>query len=228
MEEKKTKSGSVGIVLCLLLIIVALGVGGYFIYNLSIERNNIQTQINEIDKKIEELGNNVSNIVKEMEEKENTLTEEDAKKLIKDKYELSVKLFTGIEMFEVLNEDDPNTIKENEGDMAIYLYPITNYDEIIDKYLSKDIIEYFEEKNTLIVIKNDKKYTTDGGSGFVSYDGIEEITDINITAEKISATIKIKCNDLDGEFVEYRESEFSIVKDGENWLIEKFEYDKII
>lgn len=228
MEEKKTKSGSVGIVLCLLLIIVALGVGGYFIYNLSIERNNIQTQINEIDKKIEELGNNVSNIVKEMEEKENTLTEEDAKKLIKDKYELSVKLFTGIEMFEVLNEDDPNTIKENEGDMAIYLYPITNYDEIIDKYLSKDIIEYFEEKNTLIVIKNDKKYTTDGGSGFVSYDGIEEITDINITAEKISATIKIKCNNLDGEFVEYRESEFSIVKDGENWLIEKFEYDKII
>ena len=228
MEEKKTKSGSVGIVLCLLLIIVALGVGGYFIYDLSIERNNIQTQINEIDKKIEELGNNVSNIVKEMEEKENTLTEEDAKKLIKDKYELSVKLFTGIEMFEVLNEDDPNTIKENEGDMAIYLYPITNYDEIIDKYLSKDIIEYFEEKNTLIVIKNDKKYTTDGGSGFVSYDGIEEITDINITAEKISATIKIKCNNLDGEFVEYRESEFSIVKDGENWLIEKFEYDKII
>ena len=236
--DKKVKAGSVAIGICLLVIAVLLGGIVYFFYNSNIEKNNLQAKINELettikekDNKVSELENKISKVYDVVNDEEKVLTEEDAKKLIKEKYELAIDLFLGSEKFEIISDtNDSRVVKEKvEGqNYESYYYPITNYDEIVNKYLSSNIKSYFEEKNSMIITKDEKKYTTDGGVGFISYDEINEIKNLNITNEKITCTVKIKCVDIDDKFKEYRESDFSIIKDGDTWLIEKFDYDKII
>ena len=173
----------------------------------------------------------ISKDVKYINIEEKVLTEEEAKKLIKEKYELAIDLFLDVGKFECISDiNDSRVIEEKvEGqNYTWHYYPITNYDEIVNEYLSDNIKSYFEEKNSRIITKNEKKYTTDGGVGFISYDEINEIKNLNITSEKITCTVKIKCVDIDDKFKEYRESDFSIIKEGDTWLIEKFDYDKII
>ena len=238
MEDKKVKAGSVAVGICLFIIAILLVLIVVFFYNTTMEKNNLQAKVSELettikekDNKVNELENKISKVSDVLNTEEKILTEEEAKKLIKEKYELAIDLFLDVGEFEYISDiNDSRVIEEKiEGqNYTWHYYPITNYDEIVNEYLSDNIKSYFEEKNSRIITKNEKKYTTDGGVGFISYNGLEEIKVINITDEKLNCIVKIKCADLEGKFTEYRESDFCIIKKGDSWLIEKFDCDKII
>ena len=87
--------------------------------------------------------------------------------------------------------------------------------------------KYFEENAIFLNIKGGKPYILDGGCGLLPYDGIEGVEEINITDTKIDCVLRLRINDYDGKFKEYRNTNFSLIKQGDNWLVDKFEIEKI-
>ena len=166
MEDKKVKAGSVAVGICLFVIAILLVLIVIIFYNSTMEKNNLQAKVNELEAKIKEKDNKVNELEKKtskvsdvLNDEEKVLTEEDAKKLIKEKYELAIDLFLGSEKFEIISDtNDSRVVKEKvEGqNYESYYYPITNYDEIVNEYLSDNIKSYFEEKNSRIITKNEK------------------------------------------------------------------------
>ena len=69
MEDKKVKSGSVAIGICLFVIAVLLILIVLFFYNAKIEKNNLHDKINELEIKLEEKGIQNSNSVNDSDNK---------------------------------------------------------------------------------------------------------------------------------------------------------------
>ena len=154
--------------------------------------------------------------------------EGEAVELVKEKYAKTIDLMLNLSEFEFVNDiDDENAVMEEDSDMTTYYYLITNYEEIVNKYFTQNMREYFEENAIFLEFKDGKPYRLDGGFGVLPYDGIESVEEINITETRIDCVIKIKINDLDGTFKEYRITDFALVRQNDNWLVDKFEMDKL-
>ena len=117
--------------------------------------------------------------------------------------------------FEISNEP----FERGQND---YIYLVKNYDNIVDNNFSNSLKSNFEKNAICLVVFQDKHWLEEGGGGFSTYNGIEELSNIEITNNKISCIVKTKHIDGEGKPLEYEESSFSIIKNGNDWLIDDF------
>lgn len=140
--------------------------------------------------------------------------------LLGKKYEEAIKLYDiSSEYFDI--DEEYETID------GVQYYKIKNYETVLRDNFSEEVFKDFEEKATCLVIIDKKPYLAEGGRGFSTYAGVEEFKDITITNNKITAIVKTKHNDMDGNFFEYKESTFSIIKNGDNWIINEFNFNDV-
>lgn len=191
------KNKKVCLIIILLIIVI---IGLYYLFS----NNNIENEIS---------------ITKEI------LTENEAKELIKEKWNLAIELYgLSNKYFNWGGGKSELEIKEGENGDKFYCYPITNYNEVLEKYFSTNMYSDFEDNAICLEIIDNVPYILEGGGGFSSYDGIEEILNIQINSEKITSLIKTRHIDEDGNFLEYRETPLTLVKKGDNWLIDEWKY----
>lgn len=149
--------------------------------------------------------------------KASTMSEEEAKKILLEKYELAINLYElSKDYFNWANE--PTVINDE------YYLELTNYDEVLNNNFSSTMFNDFEKNATCLKIIDGTAYIAQGGGGFSSFAGVEEFKDIKITEDKISSIVKTKHNDINDNFYGYEENPFILVKKGNNWLIDKYVY----
>lgn len=214
--------------ICLIIILLILAIGVYYLFNFYINKKNKENELNiekdsftenelntEKDRSIE----NELNISKEI------LTENEAKELMQEKWDLACELYNlSDKYFDWGEEKSELETKKGEDGYTFECYKITNYHEVLEKYFTSNMYSYFENNAICLKIIDDIPYIVEGGGGFSSYDGIEEILNIQITSEKITGIIKTRLSDVNGDFLEYKENPFTLVKSGDNWLIDEWRY----
>lgn len=149
--------------------------------------------------------------------KASTMSEEEAKKILLEKYELAINLYElSKDYFNWANE--PTVINDE------YYLELTNYDEVLNNNFSSTMFNDFEKNAICLEIINGTAYIAQGGGGFSSFAGVEEFNDIKITEDEISSIVKTKHNDINDNFYGYEDNPFILVKKGNNWLIDKYVY----
>lgn len=223
MEEKKKISLSTFFLILAIIVILAMG---YFIYNEKINTTekiaDLNNQINNLESTVnslQETNNNISGegIAKDLDEpstsKQDILSESNAQNLLAEKFETLARFY---------RNTDSNFEKSSEKYNGFY--KVTNYDEVLNKEFSKKGKDTFKSNlPALIFFENGNAYFYEGVGGFSSYDCVENIENIIIKADKISAIVKTKHTGITGDFEGYRESQFVLVKSGAEWLIEEFD-----
>lgn len=209
-----------------LLAIIAIIVMGILIYKLNNDKTaeiqksaELQNQVNSLNNTVNELNGKISNISETINSNPNTntesiLSEDDALTILKSKFDIIEKIYYSPNNF--FNVSSGEEIK--------------NFDAIILKYGTNNLLK--EIKGNLpmcISLKNGKYYFTEGG-GSSEYNGFDKFENIKITDSTISATLKTKQigpnpdnSDDTGDWIEKdsKSSEFVLVKDNNNWLIDK-------
>lgn len=159
--------------------------------------------------KIADLNSHPNNII-------TTFGESEAKALLNEKYNLAINLYAvSPDYFEISNEPFERGLND-------YIYLIKNYDNIVDSNFSDNMKSDFENNAACLIVFQDKHWIEEGDKGFSTYDGIEEFKNIEITDNKITSIVKTKHIDGEGIFQGYNESIFTIIKNGDNWLIDNF------
>lgn len=191
---------------CLIIILIILAtIGSYYLVRYYSIKSNVE---------------NETNIT------EYVITEAEAKKLIDTKWELAMQLYTLSDTYFDWGQNfsEMKFTKDEKGYEYGY-YQLHNYYEVLEKYFSPNMFSDFEKNAVCLEKINNIPCIVEGDGGFYSYDGIEEIFNVQITLEKITAIIKTRHVDGEGNFLEYRESPFTLVKSGDNWLINEYTYE---
>lgn len=186
----------------IIILAVILVIGLCYLFNIYINRGNIGDE------------NNSTNGI---------LAEDETKKLIEEKWNLALKLYNLSD--EYFNWESENAENKIEDGYIYSCYPITNYNEVLEKYFTSNMYNDFENNATCLKIFDNVPYIVEGGGGFSSYDGIEEILNIQKTPEKITAIVKTRHLDIDGNTLEYRENPFTLIRKEDNWLIDEYSYE---
>lgn len=145
----------------------------------------------------------------------------ETKLLLLEKFELAIDLyFLDSNYFNFSPYDSEKVIIENN----VYYFQITNYDTILTQNISPNLFEDFKENAVCLVFLNDEPYIVEGGFGYKSYLGVSDISNINITNEKISCTITTMHEDPMTNIAFYKDQTFSIIKSSDSWLINEFDF----
>jgi len=141
------------------------------------------------------------------------LSQEEAEKLIKEYYDIAETLwFLSNDEFDVDNSKYPEPME------------IRNYEEIIDKYISKDYKDEFEP--ALLIKKNGKYYVQ--MSGFAEgYDNLE-FEDIVVKENEISCKVIFSLYVGDKLVEDNVESDFALVLEGDDWKIAEYYSDYML
>lgn len=195
----KSKKICLIIILLIILIIVL-----YYLFNSYMNKDNLESNLN-IEEEI--------------------LTEDEAEKLLEEKWDLANELYDLSDKYFDWGEGKSELeTKESKGGYTFDCYKITNYHEVLEEYFTSNMYSYFENNAICLKIIDSIPYIVEGGGGFSSYDGIEEILNVQISSEKITGVIKTRHIDGNGDFLEYKETPFILVKSGDNWLIDEWRY----
>lgn len=224
MEEKKTvKISLTGVLLILALIVII--VMGMFIFKLSKEKTNETEKVASLNNQIRNLENtintlqgkmdNISNIVKSnnvpIQSSIINLTESEAKKLVEEKLKLTLELMSLKGGF------------KTEQDEVNNLYPVVNYEEICNKYMTSSFEKYFRNE-----IWNQYQWI-DGKLYMLPAGGVDykiekmDFIEIKVESGKIAATLKL---DIIAESVETPDRrnyncDFEIISENDSWKINK-------
>lgn len=220
MEDKNRIAISLPVFLLIIAIIVILIIAicyGIFSSKKN-ENNNEITNSQENTNTTSDINDsNINNSNNLNTSKASTMSEEEAKKILLEKYELAINLYG-------LSEDYFNWANEPTFINDEYSLELTNYDEVLNNNFSSNMFNDFEKNAICLEIINGTAYIAQGGGGFSSFAGVEEFKDIKITEDKISSIVKTKHNDINDNFYGYEEDPFVLVKKGNNWLIDKYVY----
>ncbi len=236
MENKEVKMSLSTFFLIIAIIVIIIM--GYFMYRLSNEKNEISIKANDLDAKVKTLENKIDNIedakqtenvksenvqtenttgstASEKDEKSNKLSQNEALKLLKEKFAAIEKIW--INPSSVFNKKG----QDNEGRLEII-----DCKKTILKYGTENLFLEFEKNMPELIVNEDNTYYLVNGGGARSYDGLDGFENIKITENTITATLKTKQtgpNEND-EWVKQNDktSEFKLVKQGEQWLVDEF------
>ena len=230
MGEKKATNISLSTFLLIIAIIIIIVMGGaiYKLYNdkkaetkraeeLQTKTNELTTQVNsqkediselqgKIDKVSETVRSNISNT--NNSSKETTLSESEALTILKSKFDIIEKIYLSPDKY----------FKVTAGD------EIKDFDTTILKYGTDNWLK--EVKNNLpmcVRLENGKYYFLEGG-GAREYVGFDKFENIKVTNSTITATLKTKQSTFNGNdwvSANDKSSEFILVKNGNEWLIDK-------
>lgn len=140
------------------------------------------------------------------------ISNEEAKTILNEKYKNVEKMWLDVTKFF-------NTEMGKE---------VSNFEGIVLSYGTENFLT--QVKNKLpwgIYLKNGKYYIAEGWGGDISYEGLKDFENIIITNSSITATVITKQNTYNGsDWVpdKDRKSEFRLIKNGDNWLIDYFDF----
>ena len=229
MDNKNSKNNNICIVL-LVLNVIMLSIMFYFIYQLnnkvdeiaSISNSTSNTNslgINTFDKKENSIDTDISKkeekTVNVSSDKKEILSESEALKILDEKFKIAEKICVDTYSFFDVKSQEGRATKIVDFENRILKYGTENFLNEIKKYLSETV--KFENNEYYI-------YMGGGARGYVGFDKFENV---KISDTTITATLKTKqstYNDSIGEWINIqdKESEFKLVKQGENWLIDEF------
>ena len=233
MEEKNVKKFSLSTFLLIIALIVII-VMGVFIYKLNKDKNTeiqksseLQAQVNSLNRTVSDLQGKItsvfetisSNISNESNTNDDSniinLSESEALTILKSKFDILEEIY--FKPFDFFNVTDGGE-------------EIKDFENTILKYGTENLLN--EIKNNLphlIRYENSKYIIYYGGGAPGKYDGFDEFENIKVENETITATLKTKQNEIILEDnnpiwqpTEDKSSEFTIIKRGEEWLIDKF------
>ncbi len=224
MKEKKSKVNIILVVLFILAIMIICVMAIYInklskekekisakADNLNVEVNDLENTVNDLQEKIESVSNVISTN-KTQETSENNLSKlsnEEATKILMEKFGNIEKIYL-----------EPNKIFEVKSNNEI-----SNFEETLLKYGTENfVIEVKNNLPTVIEMKNNKYYITNGG-GSREYNGLDGFENVKVFDNSIVATLKTKQTgpDASGNWKdkECKESEIKLVKSGNTWLIDE-------
>ena len=234
MEEKKPVKISlttfIVVIIILALVIVVLGV---YIVKLKKEANTLvpfTTTENNSDGWEEPLT--TSDTTNNASTKE--MTPAEAEKKEKKKYEFASNLFRLNNIDFVVSAEGTKIDEKDEDSMM--KYEITNYNEVVNKYLTENAKKYFDQKAICVVIKDGKAYEVEGGEPTSQNGGIE-FTNIQSTENKITATVKMDIIEPEEEVKNLgtAETKFELEKVNNEWKISEYKdesdfenWDKVV
>lgn len=235
MEEKKSIKISLSTFFLILAIIVII-IMGYFIYKFYNDKENANNQVvtlnNQVNKlegtvnSLQETVDNISNLntitsstnspinnttINETNTTSTKLSQKEAEKILEEKFKVAEKIWLDSEnIFTKTNNNE-----------------IVNFDKTILNYGTQNFLN--EAKKNLpwgVRNENDKYYQVECG-GARGYAGFDCFENIKITNTTITATLKTKQSTYDDSINDWistadKTSEFKLIKNGDNWLIDEF------
>ena len=227
MEEKNTTKISLSTYL-LVIDIFAIAVMGALIYRLNNDKNaeikksaSLQAQVNSLNGTVSDLQEKITSISETINSnksndnssKDNnsittTLSKNEALTILKSKFDVIEKIYLSPDKF--FNVTAGEEIKD--------------FDKAILKYGTDNLLK--EVKNNLpmcVRLENGKYYFLEGG-GAREYVEFDKFENVKVTNSTITATLKTKQSTFDGNdwvSANDKSSEFVLVKNGNEWLIDK-------
>ena len=146
------------------------------------------------------------------------MNENEATQILRDKFLELVNLYT---------EPDKYFTKGNEKYNDAY--NVSNYEQVLNNTFLNDGKKEFENNLPAILFKKDGKiYMRNGVGGAYTYDEWDSFKNIVISNNKITSTVVTWNSVTPGsQDHEYRESKFSVIKNGDKWLIDEFDVETI-
>lgn len=230
MEEKKSIKISFSTFLIILTTILLIAI--FYLYivqknngklleqeNLKMKKeiSSLEKQVNDYRDKVNQsldvvTGNNNGKLNSSKDTNESSLlTQEEAKKIIKDKFDkIDDMYFKPEKVFQITNKAD------SKG-----RYFIEDFERTISKYFTSTAKENFK---AYCIIEEDGKYYLVNGGGFVSYNGLKSIENIQISEKELTSVITTKHQDPDGNTIDDISTEIKLIKNGNDWLISNFNW----
>ena len=232
---EKNNEGKINIlVLLVFVLLVIIIVMGAFIYKLSIEKKDESGKVSELKSEVETLNNTISGLQGKIDTISETInskaTDADnnmeaaelSEEAIKNEFETAWKIYKkSIDIFKY----DANTSIDLPVEGQNYTwkyYKITNYNEIVDKYISSRVNNLVDNIDT-IISKNGNYYLMDSTEG-TPLNQIDEIKNLEKANDKVSCIVRehsgntIEAGDKGTE----ENYEFELVKEDNAWKISKF------
>ena len=234
---EKNNEGKINIlVLLVFVLLVIIIVMGVFMYKLSIEKKNESGKVTELKSEVENLNNTISELQGKIDTISETInpksTNEDNKidtyvtelseDNIKDEFETAWKIYKkSMDIFKY----DANTSIDLPVEGQNYTwkyYKITNYNEIVDKYISSRVNNIVDNIDT-IISKNGNYYLMDSTEG-TPLNQIDEIKNLEKANDKVSCVVRVHSgNTIEaGDKGTEENYEFELVKEDNAWKISKF------
>ena len=232
---EKNNEGKINIlVLLVFVLLVIIIVMGAFIYKLSIEKKDESGKVSELKSEVETLNNTISGLQGKIDTISETInskaTDADnnmeaaelSEEAIKNEFETAWKIYKkSIDIFKY----DPNTSIDLPVEGQNYTwkyYKITNYNEIVDKYISSRVNNLVDNIDT-VISRNGNYYLMDSTDG-TSLNQIDEIKNLEKASDKVSCVVRVHSgNTIEaGDKGTEENYEFELVKENNTWKVSKF------
>ena len=244
MDEKKSKGISVSGFFLIIAIIVIIAMG-YFIYkfyndktteiqradDLQAEVDRLNGTLNELQEKVANISetintfNESNGIVKDVSNNSNSNESELSDEFIKNEFETAWSIFKkSYDIFQYDAYNDSIDLPVEGQKYTWKYYKITNFDDIINKYISSSYSNLVDNMD-IIIVKNNNYYIMDSTDG-TSLDRIDEINILEKSNDRILCEVKIHIasyTGLDSETALEENYKFELVKENDTWKISKFE-----
>ena len=232
---EKNNEGKINIlVLLVFVLLVIIIVMGAFIYKLSIEKKDESGKVSELKSEVETLNNTISGLQGKIDTISETInskaTDADnnmeaaelSEEAIKNEFETAWKIYKkSIDIFKY----DANTSIDLPVEGQNYTwkyYKITNYNEIVDKYISSKVNNLVDNIDT-VISRNGNYYLMDSTDG-TSLNQIDEIKNLEKASDKVSCVVRVYSgNTIEaGDKGTEENYEFELVKENNTWKVSKF------
>lgn len=232
---EKNNEGKINIlVLLVFVLLVIIIVMGAFIYKLSIEKKDESGKVTELKLEVETLNNTISDLqgkidtISETINPKSTELEDKVEAVdlsedsIKNEFESAWKIYK--KSIDIFKYDVNSTIDMPvEGQNYTWkYYKITNYNEIVSKYISSTVSNLVDSIDA-IIYKDGNYYLMDSTEG-TPLNQIDEIKNIEKTSDKISCVVRVHSgNTIEaGDKGTEENYEFELVKEDNAWKVSKF------
>ncbi len=232
---EKNNEGKINIIVLLVFVLlVIIIVMGAFIYKLSIEKKAESGKVSELKSEVETLNNTISVLQGKIDTISETinpkstdadnnmgaaeLSEED----IKENFKTAWKIYK--KSIDIFKYDVNSTIDMPvEGQNYTWkYYKITNYNEIVSKYISSTVSNLVDSIDA-IIYKDGNYYLMDSTEG-TPLNQIDEIKNIEKTSDKVSCVVRVHSgNTIEaGDKGTEENYEFELVKENNTWKLSRF------
>lgn len=232
---EKNNEGKINIIVLLVFVLlVIIIVMGAFIYKLSIEKKDESGKVSELKSEVETLNNTISDLqgkidtISETINSKSTELEDKVEAVdlsedsIKNEFETAWKIYKkSIDIFKYDVNSKIDMPVEGQNYTWKY-YKITNYNEIVSKYISSTVSNLVDSIDA-IIYKDGNYYLMDSTEG-IPLNQIDEIKNIEKTSDKVSCVVRVHSgNTIEaGDKGTEENYEFELVKENNTWKVSRF------
>ena len=216
MEEKKKISVST---ILLILAIIAMAVMGVFMYKLNKDKaaeiqksTKLQSEVSSLNETVKDLQGKIDTISKTISSLNDSSVDEEelSEENIKTQFKIAWSIFQN--SYDVFKYDENDSIDlPVEGQLYTWkYYKITNYDQIVNKYISSSYSNLLDDME-MVISDNNYYYIMDSAQEN-PLNKIDEVKNIEKSDDKISCIVTVEGHNY----------EFELVNENGIWKIGKF------